>query len=787
MGTLPWQVVYGQWIGWTNAAVLVIIGHILFWGWLRAVARRRATMHRASLGTATESPTVGPVTLRGRIEVPGAPVPALDGSGAAAVCTVEASSETLRFAPDKSKARRYFRAPSLHLVTKHGTTSLRGAIAVTVGSRETFPGSLSALDSDDRERLLAKPDEIVCFGTGTWPKALRTAGMIRTIRHGDEVIVKGLVRPRLGDGGLGASYRPMDTALEIIAGDGHDAIEIVAAHAGTLSFGKTALLARGLAVGLVLSLSVGVIMGGSARRVDDFATAALFPPHRAWAIDELAKEATEGPPSQSRLETIIAYDSVDPDCQRTGDALLEHEQWNRAATVLAGCQEPKLKERAVMAHVMAGSPAQACDVLRTLSDDAAGGAERQAVIFALGGCTSDAAVALRRFAANTPDEPRREAANCIADSLMARSGDSEALTRLSSKGAELCRIAHASLLSGDARAKALAFLVHAPQSEQRRQSHRLLTQALWSTVRDDPGAVALAPLPTPSRMLEAPEHALPNRAHGLEDDALHHLIAVKSPSNDVRALRVALAIRGAAFHVVAGSTQRADLLLNLADADTEALSTSARSSTAWVEQLRARAQIASLRVLASLLRGRIDDAHNVLSPWSSLSASRFLDDHPAASELPADLATIRSDVVLPLEDAKALVTLAENRRQPNGMSLAATVAIVGGPSALLVHGPTATEDAATLVAAHPRAGMALIAMGRFDAADDRVQQWLQFEARTVRSNPMALMLDAMLAARAAHVMSVPHAAALHEAAAHGMRDGLLQRDAAIVFALFDLD
>ncbi|HQK16777.1 MAG TPA: hypothetical protein PLJ27_04950, partial [Polyangiaceae bacterium] len=136
MLSVPWQVTHGLWIGWTAAAAVVVLGGVLTWLWVLWLARRRAKRIIHSFGEGTGVPVPGAVVLRGRLEVPGAPVPSLDGTGAAAACSVEASSERLRFVPLPTSTVAHFRAPSLHIRFAQGSAALRGAVSVAAGSRE---------------------------------------------------------------------------------------------------------------------------------------------------------------------------------------------------------------------------------------------------------------------------------------------------------------------------------------------------------------------------------------------------------------------------------------------------------------------------------------------------------------------------------------------------------------------------------------------------------------------------------------------------------------------------
>ena len=64
MGPVPWQVAYGHWIGWTAAAVFVILGCALYWLWIRWLASRRGKATLAALGNARADFEEGPVVIK---------------------------------------------------------------------------------------------------------------------------------------------------------------------------------------------------------------------------------------------------------------------------------------------------------------------------------------------------------------------------------------------------------------------------------------------------------------------------------------------------------------------------------------------------------------------------------------------------------------------------------------------------------------------------------------------------------------------------------------------------
>jgi hypothetical protein len=782
MLSVPWQVTHGQWIGWTAAAAFIVLGGLLFWLWVRWLARRREARVLRAFGAGTASLEIGPVVLRGRLEVPGAPVVSLDGSGAAAACTVEASAESLRFVPLASGVRACFRAPSLHVVTPDGSTVLRGPVMVAAGSRESLPGKLSRLDADDRVRLLAQPDGVVTFRFGSWPKDLGLSGAIRTLRHGDEVIVRGTVRRSLGDGGPGASYRPTVTALEVVPAEGCEVIEVTAARVGVISFGKAAMLVRGLAVGLALSLGAGAAIGGAARGVDDFETAALVPPHRGWAIDQLARRASEGPPSQQRLASVLAYHDLAPDCRRTGEALVAHGQWAHAADMLAGCEDEPSKRLAVTALRVEGDFSRACEVAAQASLPAT---RQEAAFLLLGGCQAQASSVLRRAAEqpSTGDETVTTL-RCLADAIDARAGDASVAARLASEMSEPCRLAHADGLTGLARVQALAPLVEAPLPEQTRHRHAGIRALLLAEQGTPPALPISLPVPPVLELISHPDRFAAGRAHGLEHDVMMMLVAIKEPQRDQRSLRRDLALRAAAFEILAGNVDEALSLLDLVEKDSSVLRTDvaiSSSSEAWVGVLVAEARAASLRALALVLRGEVEAAAKALAPWHDTAPSRFLHDMPVSTDLPSALMRIRGEVVRHLDDAAVVVSAARGKTEGGKTvsedMLAALLEM--DPTTLPPSGPTSFG---------PLHGVPWVVRAQSVPADvDARMAWILYASRVPSNSPPLSMWEASVAARVASAAGAVEAMDRHSSVAKAHRAALMRRPATTILALLSAD
>jgi hypothetical protein len=645
---------------------------------------------------------------------------------------------------------------------------------------------MTQLDAEDRERLLAQPDDLVHFAAGKWPRNLALSGVIRVLRHGDEVIVRGLVQRNFGDGGPGASYRPMSSAFELVPLAGEDHIEVAHATVGRVVFGKPALVGRGLAVGVALALFVAGVVGVSARRVQDFATAALFQPHRAWALDELARDAADGPAGEAQLGLIMAYHDRAPDCRRTGEALLAHGRWMEAGDMLASCDDD-LARRAALAYQMAGALPRACEVLGGTGDLKV----EDAVFLLLGGCGPQAAPVLRRASDSLPKD-RATTLRCLADGIDGRGGDREAVKRLASQGSEPCRLVHADLLEGKARLEALSVLSEAPASEKARHEHPLVIRLLLTVEGYDPSSVVLPPLPTALQSLSNPGALVRGRALGLEQEALAKLAGVDSPTSSQRSLRRLLAARMAGFEIVAGRLDEAQSLLDRAAADTGTAPPSTQGAADSVEELRADAQIVSLRVLGHVIAGNLDKARAALEPWNDLTPSRFLGDFPPSSDLPSLLATIRSDVVRPIDDAAALVAATRGRTHLDKPLAPSTLAaLVAGPSRSTGQDDVDFRQGPNLLAAARGrvSGLPLLVtkLGEVTEKRELLVDWLAYDAREASSSPSVLLWEAALAARAAMALGEKEVSARHGAAAGAYRDALMQRHAALTLALLPLD
>jgi len=582
----------------------------------------------------------------------------------------------------------------------------------------------------------------------------------------------------------------MGAAFEIVADKGKRGVEVACADRAVITHGKPAILSRALLTGLVTSLAIGFVAGGSARRVDDFATAALFPPHRAWAIDELARQTASGPPREDKLQVLLAYGNVQPDCRRTGSVLYGHGRFQQAGQMLAGCNDLASKKLAVTAFLRAGSLQNACRTLREIED--AKNDPTHAQVMLLGGCREEAAHLFRLQADGRSDQPREASTlRCIALGIDAVAGNDTARQKLGKEQGEACRLVLAALREGPERLKALRYLAHAPPSEASAYRRHMLQQLLAVQAGGQPREVSLPPMPSVLQLLSNPSSAWTSRAHGLERDALEVLAARKSPSPDARALRMILALRAATFELFAGRTKDAMRLLDVAHADWQArgnVQTGRIDDERWVEHLRAEAQIVGLRVVGKLFAGDTSGAASTLTPYRDLDATHFLDDQPPRQSLPAALSRIEREVVRPLDDAAALLAAARGKRaddRPVGWdSSFALLAPTPGEPCLDALGQDGPDGLLQAMQRCPSAGLPTIALaGRRLENVPGLVDWLRYRATTAKHQPLTMMWEASLAARGARLIGDDDLGERRKACADAYRDALLQRDVSWVFAL----
>ena len=732
MGELPWQVAYGQWIGWTAAAVLIVLGALAVWLLARRRAHRSRDAARRGLNTPTTVAVAGPCVLRGHIEVPGGTVPSIDSTGASAACTIEASRGVLSFKPHPSGARTCLRAPLLNLKLPSGTLPLRAPVRVVAGTHERLRRRLSRMDSADREQLLAEPDGSLTSGT-PWPKRLRVPGVIRIVRHGDEVILRGVVR--------GADEDPEGSALELAAGT-EGLIEVATAEPGSVSFDKPALVARALAAGLLLAFSVGWGAGAFAVSIGDARSAALFPQHRAWAIDTLFDQAVRTrSPGLERVREQLAYEALRQDCRSTGATMLRAGMWEAAGETLARCGEPEASRLAAGAYATAGLFDKACEALRTSTDASGETGRLEARLFLLGSCGAEASAALRRYAAwfdanGKPADPQRfpvkarvRAIGCVADAIDAQAGDDAALRRLSVQKEEECRLCYAALGKGKSRLDALAFLNDASLGEkQALQRHPMLRDVLTAAAGGEPSFVFLPSIPTATALLRGTP-PWTSRAHALESELLDTLAVEGAPLPHRRSLRCALATRAAIFELLAGDTDQAGRLLDVARSDTRAMEVSP------AERLRMHAQLTTIRVLASILAGDADRARSAIDAWE-IGVDSFLREvaPEGTDDAPARLDDIRRQVVPMLIDARALVAAAQGAKfspEADGFALAVSTQLnpsapVGADMLQPLRGGS-DKGLLKMLDTSSRPALAMLVAPRMSTGRDDLRRWLQAE------------------------------------------------------------
>jgi hypothetical protein len=358
--------------------------------------------------------------------------------------------------------------------------------------------------------------------------------------------------------------------------------------------------------------------------------------------------------------------------------------WEEAGDVLASCGEPKPSRLAAGAYATAGLFDKACGALRSGTDVTGETGRLEARVFLLGGCLPEASAALRRYAAWFEEHGRSKdpttfpvashvrAIGCVADAIEAHAGSNEALQRLSASKEEECRLCRAAFLKGKERRDALSFLNEASENEKRTlQRHPMLSDVLTAAAGGEPSLQDLPSIPTASALLLGvpPWDA---RAHALEVELLDTLAAEPTPSQHRRSLRIVLAMRAAIFEAMAGNREQAIRLLDVADADTRAMSDAIDSES--VERLRVRAQLTTIRVLANILSGDTDRARGAIDAWELEPGSFLGEVAPLGDDSsPARLEVVRRQVVPLLVDARALVAIAQGAKfspEADGFALA---------------------------------------------------------------------------------------------------------------------
>ena len=679
MGVVPWEVSYGGIIGPIGVAAVVASGLFFVWLALRSTARRRARDARAALGSPVALPVAlerdQVVLLRGQLRIDGSGVPSLIGDEAVAATTVQASRAALRWNPGWGGPHRTFRPPTLRLQTQGGIVTLRGPLHVVVGATEEFPARLTSLAGSGAERVLHQEESAhVRAKDDVWVGDLGVPGVIRSVREGDDVFVRGRVRRVAGHHPSGDRYREESSHVELAPDAEGSAMALAFAGPPRIVLDRTALSLRGLCVGVVLALLA--VYGGGAWiwHIGAYRTAALWPNQRSWALRVVRGdiERDKALYGRRRVETLLAYDACDGGSLESAHAMRRHGRYRQAARLYESFGEAGDAAQALM-QVAAFD--EAADVLSRAGPRPGEMGTSDAVVFLFAGRGPEASEAMRRGAdwlASSDAVEKAADVRCLADAIDAKRGDAGAAKRLALATTDVCRLAHADTLEGAERATALA--VAGEHASEVAMLANIMAEAEGAEPR--PRAAIDAPNSHSMRPFDLLSGKRLWRMNGVEQAALDTLAAQESLSPRRRSFRRFLAEGAALFELSAGDTERALRWADLAAKDIRALREDlepyAPRSGYASEPVLERARNTVLRVLIELVAGRTERARSLLAPWADLSPSRFLREVelPDADEplsirvrstyygLPQYLAEVRRDVVPLLRDVDVLVTLA---------------------------------------------------------------------------------------------------------------------------------
>lgn len=145
-------------------------------------------------------------------------------------------------------------------------------------------------------------------------------------------------------------------------------------------------------------------------------------------------------------------------------------------------------------------------------------------------------------------------------------------------------------------------------------------------------------------------------------------------------------------------------------------------------------------------------------------------------------------MVRPIDDALALVAAARGKTT-KGKSLGpniATALLAASSDTVSLDGLDAMKDSSLLPHLRRRPAIALpllVLVGHRVEAGTGALDWLRYEARTPNPDPITSMWQATLASHGARMLNVPALADQQGQAAQAYRTALLQRQAALFFAL----
>jgi hypothetical protein len=690
------------------------------------------------------------------------------------------------------------RAEPLGLQTDKDTVEIVGNLRVLAGSEHRLVGPMDVgeaaswiLDDGDDDKPSTSRLGVFCAA--------------RTLRHGDEVQARGVLRKVAREAPGTADYRAPAVQRQLTPLPGEDAVLIAAVKPPAYRPNWRRLLVGGLLLGVLVAFAGGYVGRQCIRWLEADEVAACFPHDRDRALSKLSSKARSNKElsDEERIRQVLAFDEIYPDCEDNAPFLFEHGQFAVAAEKYASCSKDEHLSRAISAWAMLGKFDRASDLITKRATGSAKDGRRDGKIFLLAGRLKEAAKAIRREA-NGPTKIAPDL-RCVALSLEAQAGSAGARKELAEKASktEVCRIAHASLLEGKERLGALSFLSEAPPKQRYRQKYISLSDLLAEDAGGGPFYWPQLQLPD-FRMIK-PHKLLAGkvfyRAHGLEQRLLDRLAASEHPDAEQRPLRRWLATRATNFELLTGRVKLATRWADLAASDTEMLiegreryleigrniAAASEFATHALQVLEARARSTALQVIVALYAGDLPRAIALAEPWGDASPSLFLGDMPgrqgqksdvlaaryAYNLLPEFLDRVQQQVLPIVVGTKSLIAFAHHGALPRDFALSIGTWRGAGQR-------DGAAIAGHLDLSYP---MLLLAAPRLDRGHRELASWLAYGNYYRRDVGEGRMYQAAATARIADALSAPELATEQRAIAERYRQALLQEKIAVPYTL----
>lgn len=642
MGSIPWYVVHGGWLGVLAPVLLALVVVAVFAQRARRRAAREAAAARARLGPPRDVGGLedgAVVCVAGRLDAEGSCECFADGAPVAAATADDVGSAFV-VASSTSVAARAAQAPRLCVIVGEVRVDLDGPVRVVAGADEHLPGTRRAFmpTATDRRLRAARQVPGTTDGSGDFQ-------VLRSIGSGTEVLVRGRLQRGAAEsmrGGTG--YRaPAERWSLHPPADGP--ILLAARAAPRLTMAASAVTWRralpALAASVALSLAFGYI--ADVRGLD--AAASLSPFTRAAALRGLRYQVDldEHPRSlRGRAQDRVLLNELLADCAGEAEALKAHGQLRRAAerweVCARGATDPRERfaswRSAGNAWAMLGEFERASEAAAARPSVPANSEQYEgfwARVHMLAGRFDRAAAAMETYIGTVEEPAASAAAKCEADALRHRAGDAAALGRLAESKVEACIVLHAELLHGQARLDRLA----QQGADQTEQQHGRLALLLAADAGDT--KVAWAPANLPARFGGSPRALLAGswyvRAHAMEQRLLERLAAEASPTDAQRSIRQNLATYAALFEMQGGDGVAAQRWAKLAEEDLEQRFAAPlpqrelRHGTGMTERLTERMRVRAMRVLVALRRGDAAGAAELMRPWPT-DVDHYLATYP---------------------------------------------------------------------------------------------------------------------------------------------------------------